>query len=117
MIRAAIAGAALRKLGGSRPVWVNRMVRTQEGWFPGMIDSATEYGARHARCVSGRRNVFMAYDWVYPPRDSGGSLDPRELGHDYQLTRRITSSVNGPSRSNRACALWNPALRAARRPA
>ena len=31
--------------------------------------------------------MFMAYDWVYPPRDSGESLIHVDWGNDYKLTK------------------------------
>jgi hypothetical protein len=39
-----------------------------------MINSATEYGAAMHDAFQGGANVFMAHDWVYPPRDSGEAL-------------------------------------------
>jgi hypothetical protein len=35
----------------------------------------------------GGANVFMAYDWVYPPRDSGEALIHVNWGNDYTLTK------------------------------
>ena len=35
----------------------------------------------------GGANVFMAYDWVYPPRNSGEALIHVDWGKDYTLTK------------------------------
>src|SRR5439155_7971505 len=32
-------------------------------------------------------NVFVAYDWAYPPRDSGEALVHIDWGSDYRLTK------------------------------
>ena len=39
-----------------------------------MIHSALEYGLAMHDGFAGGVNVWMAYDWVYPPRDSGEAL-------------------------------------------
>src|SRR5262249_28323009 len=54
---------------------------------PGMINSATEYGLAMHEAFRGGANVFMAYDWVYPPRDSGEALIHVDWGNDYRLTK------------------------------
>src|ERR1051326_1065485 len=52
-----------------------------------MIDSAIEYGVAMHDAFQGGANVFMAYDWVYPPRDSGEALIHVEWGNDFRLTK------------------------------
>jgi hypothetical protein len=52
-----------------------------------MINSATEYGVAMHEAFLGGANVFMAYDWVYPPRDSGEALIHVNWGEDYTLTK------------------------------
>ena len=59
---------ALRKLAGSRPVWLTEWCARKKDASPGMINSATEYGVAMHEAFQGGANVFMAYDWVYPPR-------------------------------------------------
>ena len=78
---------ALRKLAGSRPVWVTEWCARKKDGSPGMIDSATEYGAALCDAFNGGANVWMAYDWVYPPRDSGEALVHVNWGNDYTLTK------------------------------
>lgn len=78
---------ALRKLAGTRPVWVTEWCARKKDPSPGMIDSATEYGVAMHKAFLGGANVFMAYDWVYPPRDSGESLIHVQWGNEYTLTK------------------------------
>jgi hypothetical protein len=54
---------------------------------PGMINSAIEYGTAMHDAFRGGANVFLAYDWVYPPRDSGEALIHVNWGNDYTLTK------------------------------
>jgi len=78
---------ALKKLAGSRPVWVTEWCPRAKDGSPGMINSATEYGVAMHEAFQGGANVFMAYDWVYPPRDSGEALVHVDWGKDYRLTK------------------------------
>lgn len=77
----------LRKLAGSRPVWVTEWCARKKDPSPGMIHSAVDYGVAMHDAFSGGANVFMAYDLVYPPRDSGEALIHVNWGNDYQLTK------------------------------
>ncbi len=78
---------ALRRLAGSRPVWVTEWCARGKDASPGMIDSATRYGVAMHEAFLGGANVFMAYDWVYPARDSGEALIHVKWGSDYALTK------------------------------
>jgi hypothetical protein len=78
---------ALRKLAGSRPVWVTEWCARKKDASPGMIDSAVEYGVAMHEAFTGGANVFLAYDWAYPPRDSGEALIHIDWGNDYKLTK------------------------------
>jgi O-glycosyl hydrolase len=78
---------ALRKLAGSRPVWLTECCARKKDGSPGLIHSATEYGVAMHEAFQGGANVFMAYDWVYPPRDSGEALIHVDWGNDYRLTK------------------------------
>jgi O-glycosyl hydrolase len=77
----------LRKLAGRRPVWATEWCARAKDASPGMIRSATEYGVAMHEAFQGGANVFMAYDWVYPPRDSGEALIHVNWGNDYTLTK------------------------------
>jgi O-glycosyl hydrolase len=78
---------ALRKLAGGRPVWLTEWCARQKDASPGMINSATEYGLALHEAFRGGANVFMAYDWVYPPREGGEALIHVDWGNDYRLTK------------------------------
>lgn len=78
---------ALRKLADKRPVWLTEWCARKKDASPGMIDSATEYGLAMHEAFQGGANVFMAYDWVYPPQDSGEALIHVKWGDDYTLTK------------------------------
>jgi O-glycosyl hydrolase len=78
---------ALRKLAGNRPVWLTEWSARTKDASPGMINSATEYGVAMHEAFQGGANAFMAYDWVYPPRDSGEALIHVDWGKDYTLTK------------------------------
>jgi O-glycosyl hydrolase len=77
----------LRKLAGKRPVWMTEWCARKKDTSPGMINSATEYGQAMHEAFKGGANVWMAYDWIYPPRDSGEALIHIEWGKDYHLTK------------------------------
>jgi O-glycosyl hydrolase len=78
---------ALRRLAGRRPVWLTEWCARKKDASPGMIDSATEYGVAMHEAFQGGANVFLAYDWVYPPRDSGEALIHVDWGNSYKLTK------------------------------
>lgn len=77
----------LRRLAGNRPVWLTEWCARKKDSSPGLIDSATEYGLAMHAAFEGGVNVFMAYDWAYPPRDSGEALIHIDWGNDYRLTK------------------------------
>jgi hypothetical protein len=54
---------------------------------PGQINSATEYGRAMHEAFTGGANVWMAYDWVYPPRKGGEALIHVDWGNDYTLKK------------------------------
>ena len=78
---------ALRKLAGNKPVWLTEWCPRSKDASPGMIKSATEYGVAMHDAFAGGANVFLAYDWVYPPRDTGEALIHVNWGNDYVLTK------------------------------
>lgn len=77
----------LKKLGGTRPVWVTEWCARGKDPSPGMIKSGIEYAVEMHDAFLGGVNVFMAYDWVYPPRDSGEGLIHVDWGNSYTLTK------------------------------
>ena len=78
---------ALRKLADKKPLWVTEWCARKKDTSPGMINSATEYGIAMHDAFLGGANVFMAYDWVYPPRDTGEALIHVNWGENYTLTK------------------------------
>ncbi len=78
---------AMRKISGTRPIWLTEWCARKKDPSPGMIQSAVDYGVAMHDAFQGGVNVFMAYDWVYPPRDSGEALIHVNWGNDYTLTQ------------------------------
>jgi O-glycosyl hydrolase len=77
----------LRKLARNRPVWMTEWCARDQDESPGQINSATEYGRAMHEAFSGGANVWMAYDWAYPPRKGGEALIHIDWGNDYTLTK------------------------------
>ncbi|HUF62487.1 MAG TPA: glycoside hydrolase [Verrucomicrobiales bacterium] len=78
----------LAKLARGKPVWMTEWCSRDKDASPGMIDSAMNYGmAMHHAFSSGGVNAWMAYDWVYPPRDSGEALIHIHWGDHFVLTK------------------------------
>jgi O-glycosyl hydrolase len=79
--------ADLRRLAAGRPVWMTEWCARERDASEGMIHSAIAYAAAMHHAFTGGANVWMAYDWAYPPRDSGEALIHIEWGNDYRLTK------------------------------
>jgi O-glycosyl hydrolase len=77
----------LRKLAGTRPVWMTEWCARKKDSSPGMINSGIENAVAMHEAFVGGVNVWMAYDWVYPPRDSGEALIHVDWGKDYRPTK------------------------------
>jgi O-glycosyl hydrolase len=77
----------MRKLAGTRPVWMTEWCAREADESPGQINSATEYGRAMHEAFTGGANVWMAYDWVYPPRKGGEALIHVDWGNDYTLKK------------------------------
>jgi glucosylceramidase len=78
---------SLRKLAGTRPVWMTEWCARDKDASPGLINSATSYGVAMHEAFAGGANAWLAYDWVYPPRDSGEALIHVDWGNGYRLTK------------------------------
>lgn len=78
---------ALQKLAGDRPLWMTEWCAQGKDESPGMIHSAVRYAQAMSAGFNGGVNVWMAYDWVYPPRDSGEGLIHVDWGQDYRLLK------------------------------
>ncbi len=77
----------LRKAAGARPLWMTECSFNGEDKSPGLIRSAGEYWLYMTEAFNQGVNVWMAYDWVYPPRQGGEALVHVEWGRSYQLTK------------------------------
>jgi O-glycosyl hydrolase len=77
----------LRRIAGTRPVWMTEWCWRGEDESPGQIRAGTEYARSLHDVFTGGANVWMAYDWVYPPRKGGEALIHVEWGHDYTLKK------------------------------
>jgi O-glycosyl hydrolase len=78
---------ALRKLAGTKPLWVTEWSARGKDATPGLLRSALDYGEAMHEAFTGGANVWLAYDWVYPPRDSGEALIHVVWGQEYSLTK------------------------------
>ena len=77
----------LRRIARSRPVWMTEWCARDKDDSPGQINNGTEYARYMHEAFTGGANVWMAYDWVYPPRNSGEALIHVNWGNDYTLTK------------------------------
>jgi hypothetical protein len=108
---------ALTKAARGRPVWGTEWCVNGPDDSPGLIRSAPEYWLAMSEAFNGGANVWMAYDWVYPPRQGGEALIHLQWGESWEPTRIyhgfrqfasrlepgmrvLTSSVSGPGASD-----------------
>ncbi|MFO1523077.1 MAG: hypothetical protein U1G05_13755 [Kiritimatiellia bacterium] len=79
--------AKMREVAGDRPVWVTEQCYNGEDKSPGLIRSAGEYWLAMTEAFNEGVNAWMAYDWVYPPRQGGEALIHLNWARDYTLTK------------------------------
>jgi O-glycosyl hydrolase len=77
----------LRRLAGKRSVWMTEWCARDADESPGQINSATEYARAMYEAFAGGANVWMAYDWVYPPGKGGEALIRVDWGNNYELKK------------------------------
>jgi len=77
----------LQKVARGRPVWLSEWCSRGEDESPGQIKAATEYAFAMHEAFTGGANVFMAYNWAYPPRKGGEALVHIDWGKDYELKK------------------------------
>ncbi|MEO5917728.1 MAG: glycosyl hydrolase [Luteolibacter sp.] len=104
---------ALRKIAGTRPLWVTEWSVNGEDKSPDLINSAGNYWLAMTEAFNQGVNTWMAYDWVYPPREGGEALIHVDWGNSYHKTKIyegfrqwcaplaagvwvVKSSLNGP---------------------
>lgn len=78
---------ALRKQAGKRPLWVTEACVNGVDHSPGLLNSAGEYWLFMTEAFNQGVNVWLAYDWVYPPRAGGEALIHVGWGERFQRTR------------------------------
>ncbi len=77
----------LQKFARGRPVWMTEWCARGDDESPGQINSGTAYASAMHDAFTGGANVWMAYDWVYPPRKGGEALIHVDWGKDYALKK------------------------------
>ena len=78
---------ALRALCGARPLWMTESSFNGADHSAGLINSAGEFWLAMTEAFNEGVNVWMAYDWVYPPREGGEALIHLNWAKDYRLTK------------------------------
>ena len=108
--------ATLRELAGDRPLWCSEWCWNGKDTSPDLIKAASEFWLVMTEAFNDGANVWMAYDWAYPPREGGEALTHVEWGQSYHKTkiyyafkqwsnpltpgmRIVDSKVTGPSAS------------------
>jgi hypothetical protein len=79
--------ARLRELSGKRPLWATEWCVNGPDSSPGLLNSAGEFWLAMTEAFNDGVNVWMAYDWVYPPRQGGEALIHVDWGQRYTLTK------------------------------
>jgi O-glycosyl hydrolase len=77
----------LRELAGNRPLWCSEWCWNGKDTSPDLINSASEFWLVMTEAFNQGVNVWMAYDWAYPPRQGGEALTHIEWGKSYHKTR------------------------------
>ncbi len=77
----------MRRFAGKRPVWMTEWCARDADDSPGKINSATLYAKAMHEAFTGGANVWMAYDWAYPPAKGGEALIHIDWGNNYTLTK------------------------------
>ncbi len=107
----------LQKLSRGRPVWMTEWCARGDDESPGQINSGTAYASAMYDAFTGGANVWMAYDWVYPPRKGGEALIHVDWGKDYVLRKpywvfRQWSAPLAPGMRVVACASSDAGIKA-----
>ncbi|MEM7392528.1 MAG: hypothetical protein AAF492_09270 [Verrucomicrobiota bacterium] len=77
----------LRDLAGERPLWCSEWCWNGRDETPGLIKAASEFWLVMTEAFNDGANVWMAYDWAYPPREGGEALTHVEWGQWYKKTK------------------------------
>ena len=79
--------AKMREVAGNKPLWMTEGCFNGVDKSPGLINSAGEFWLYMTEAFNEGVNVWMAYDWVYPPRQGGEALIHLNWGKSYYLTK------------------------------
>jgi len=77
----------LAKAAAGRPVWLTEWCVNGADKSPGLYHSASQFWLAMTEAFNGGAHAWMAYDWVYPPRQGGEALIHLNWGKDYTLTK------------------------------
>jgi len=77
----------LTQAAKGRPVWGTEWCVNGPDDSPDLIRSAAEYWLVMSEAFNGGANVWMAYDWVYPPRQGGEALIHVDWGNSWKPTK------------------------------
>lgn len=77
----------LADAAGGRSVWVTEWCVNGPDKSPELLNSATEFWLAMTEAFNGGAHAWMAYDWVYPPRQGGEALIHVDWGKDYHPTK------------------------------
>jgi len=78
---------ALRELAEDRPLWCSEWCWNGKDASPDLINSASEFWLVMTEAFNQGVNVWMAYDWAYPPRQGGEALTHIKWGNTYHKTK------------------------------
>ena len=70
-----------------RPVWMTEWCVNGKDDSPAFIRSAGEFWLAMSEAFNGGATAWMAYDWVYPPRQGGEALIHVDWGKSYHPTK------------------------------
>ncbi len=77
----------LRDMSEGRSVWLTEWCVNGHDASPGLYYSASQYWLAMTEAFNGGANAWMAYDWVYPPRQGGEALIHLDYGTSYTPTK------------------------------
>ena len=77
----------LREIAGERPVWCTEWCWNGKDYSPDLIQAANASWSVMCDGFNHGVNVWMTYDWVYPPRPGGEALVHVDWGKSYHRTK------------------------------
>lgn len=77
----------LRDAAGERPVWCTEWCWNGKDYSPDLIQAANASWSVMCDGFNHGVNVWMTYDWVYPPRPGGEALVHVDWGKSYHRTK------------------------------